>query len=146
MFKCWKHRVLVPCAHQGFKIWARCFGVCKRMEVPPQEVLFNVCPAAGHTGSCRGKYAVLHLLHSLTISISDLTLCSNLGLQNLLDNRGNAVVWWFPPVWVNYTTTAEQGSAALLRLNFFFACVDLRGAWGAAVEGMLQGVCKGPSK
>lgn len=86
---------------------------------------------------------MLHLLHSLTISISDLTLCSNLGLQNLLDNRGNAVVWWFPPVWVNYTTTAEQGSAALLRLNFFLPVLicevlgeqQWKGCWKVSVRG-----------
>lgn len=58
---------------------------------------------------------MLQLLHSLTVCISDLTVCFSLGLQNLLEQRrGNAFGLVRPTARANYPATAKQSKAVLL--------------------------------
>lgn len=59
--------------------------------------------------------SVLSCTHfSFTVCVLDLTACFHLGLQNLLENRGNA----FGPVchtaWANYLASVKQSKVVLL--------------------------------
>ena len=55
------------------------------------------------------------LLHSLSVCISDLTACFDLGLQNLLENiRENAFGLVHPTAWANCPTMAKHSKVVLL--------------------------------
>lgn len=61
----------------------------------------------------------MQLLHSLTVCISDLTMCFNLWLQNLLENRAEMLlVWCVLQHGLSHCYKAERGNSALLRLHF----------------------------